>query len=115
MLYLTKSTNWGKIPIVSYDGVIEVGAYIDFHETNGGTTDYDGRLDCVSGLLRWNGDAVYTSLNFTNLSQLTTRNFSDLQNKPTTLASYGIVDGMYKNTLRLSNTDLNSLKIQGFY
>lgn len=36
---------------------------------------------------------VWDSSNFTNLNQLTTRNFSDLQGKPTTLTGYGITDG----------------------
>lgn len=36
---------------------------------------------------------VWDSSNFTNLNQLTTRNFSDLQSKPTTLTGYGITDG----------------------
>ena len=37
-------------------------------------------------------NAVWHSGNLNNLSQLTTRNFSDLQNKPTTLSGYGITD-----------------------
>lgn len=37
---------------------------------------------------------VWNAGNFTNLNQLTTRNFSDLQNKPTTLSGYGITDAL---------------------
>jgi hypothetical protein len=36
---------------------------------------------------------IWDSSNFTNLNQLTTRNFSDVQGKPTTLTGYGITDG----------------------
>jgi hypothetical protein len=38
----------------------------------------------------YNWAKVWDSGNFTNLNQLTTRNFSDLQNKPTTLSGYSI-------------------------
>ena len=41
---------------------------------------------------------LYHSGNFTNLNQLATRNFSDLQNKPTTLSGYGITDAVTTNT-----------------
>ena len=41
---------------------------------------------------------VWDSGNLTNLNQLTTRNFSDLQNKPTTLGGYGITDAVTTNT-----------------
>jgi hypothetical protein len=36
---------------------------------------------------------LYHSGNLNNLNQLSTRNFSDLQSKPTTLTGYGITDG----------------------
>jgi hypothetical protein len=38
------------------------------------------------------GNNVYHAGNFTNLNQLATRNFSDLQTKPTTIGGYGITD-----------------------
>ena len=47
--------------------MIEIGPYIDFHETDLYTTDYDGRLLCESGVLYWNGSKVHTNANFTNL------------------------------------------------
>jgi hypothetical protein len=48
-----------------------------------------------SGSTSWGSwNKLYHSGNFTNLNQLTTRNFSDLQNKPTTLSGYGITDAL---------------------
>lgn len=35
---------WDKIPMVTSDGVLEVGKYIDFHTTDGSTVDYDVRI-----------------------------------------------------------------------
>lgn len=36
--------NWGIVPKVREDGVMEVGKHLDFHETADGTSDYDGRV-----------------------------------------------------------------------
>jgi hypothetical protein len=37
--------NWGTVPRVGKDGVIEVGRYIDWHATNGGGADYTARFE----------------------------------------------------------------------
>lgn len=51
--------NWRVVPYVSYQGVMEVGKYIDFHNTADGTTDNDGRLTLVSDkILRMGGDGA---------------------------------------------------------
>ncbi|WP_147289873.1 hypothetical protein [Anaerosacchariphilus polymeriproducens] len=43
---------WGTIPrIGKNDGVMEVGKYIDFHNSDGSTSDYDARLNCVGNTL----------------------------------------------------------------
>ena len=45
------SGNWfnGGAPVVGGDGLMEVGRYIDFHNTNTATNDFDVRLDCRTG------------------------------------------------------------------
>lgn len=56
----------------------------------------------TTGIKHIVGTNIYTiwdSGNFTNLNQLTTRNFSDLQNIPTTLSGYGITDAIKNNGL----------------
>ena len=35
------------VPIISSNGVIEIGKYIDFHNSSNSTADYDTRLQCV--------------------------------------------------------------------
>ena len=44
----TKSASgnrWGILPEVESNGVMEVGRYLDFHSTDGDTSDYGARLD----------------------------------------------------------------------
>ena len=45
--------NWWSdgAAIVRPDGVTEVGKYIDWHETNESTADYDARLSCSNGVI----------------------------------------------------------------
>lgn len=45
--------NWWSdgAAIVRPDGVMEIGRYIDWHETNGSTADYDARLSCSNGVI----------------------------------------------------------------
>jgi hypothetical protein len=42
---------WGVVPFVHTDGVMEVGRYIDFHNSDADTTDFAMRLDSVSSAL----------------------------------------------------------------
>ena len=44
------SGNWFRgVPTIGGDGLMEVGRYIDFHNTNTATNDFDVRLDCRTG------------------------------------------------------------------
>ena len=52
-----KEGNWEGIPIVRGDGCMEIGKYIDFHNTADGTTDFDARIFCDN-----NGLNVTTTL-----------------------------------------------------
>ena len=40
---------WGVMPYVASDGVMEIGKFIDFHLTDGDTTDFAIRLDAADG------------------------------------------------------------------
>jgi len=44
--------NWGVIPSVDVSGVLEIGKYVDFHETDAGVEDYSARLQSVSGVFQ---------------------------------------------------------------
>lgn len=52
------SGNWwnGGAIVVGTDGVMEVGKYMDWHETNAGTSDYDYRMYVSSGRMYMSGD-----------------------------------------------------------
>lgn len=46
---------WGSVPLVATNGVTDIGKYIDFHDTDAGTTDYDARITSASGKLTASG------------------------------------------------------------
>ena len=50
---MPKTGNWWTdgAAIVRPDGVMEIGKYIDWHETNESTADYDARLSCSNGVI----------------------------------------------------------------
>ena len=47
----TEGNRWGVIPYVHTNGVMEVGKYIDFHESNDDTSNYSVRLLASGGEL----------------------------------------------------------------
>ena len=56
-LVTTSSGNrWDVVPTVSSSGVLEAGKYIDFHESDTTTSDYDYRITSTSGRLYFSGD-----------------------------------------------------------
>jgi hypothetical protein len=75
---------------------------IAFHILNNQGKFLEMRTD---GVLYWHGSTVWHSGNLTNLNQLTTRNFTDLQSRPTTLSGYGITDSVKTNGTLTGNID----------
>ena len=75
-----KSGDWfsGGIPVVNTDGVMEVGKYIDFHNTDASTNDYDVRLQantstpCIITLPTAAGTLARTSDNVASATKLQT-------------------------------------------
>lgn len=75
-----KSGDWfsGGIPTVNTDGVMEVGKYIDFHNTDASTNDYDVRLQantstpCVITLPTAAGTLARTNDNVASATKLQT-------------------------------------------
>ena len=64
--HVTTSGWWDKLAYINAsDGVMEVGAHIDFHEVSTGGADYAGRLSCYGGSPLWSGNTMYHSGNFT--------------------------------------------------
>ena len=58
----TSGNRWGVIAPVGTDGVMEIGRYIDFHETDGDTGDNAIRLDATSTRLRLTTGSGYVDL-----------------------------------------------------
>lgn len=44
---------WGVITHIANDGIMEIGKYLDFHETDADAKNYDGRLSVESGVLKY--------------------------------------------------------------
>ena len=59
--YSSSGNRWGITATVSSDGVMEVGKYIDFHESDGDTSDYSVRLTS-------SGNQLYTSASIFNVN-----------------------------------------------
>ena len=56
--------NFNVVPYVDTAGVMEIGRYIDFHQTDGETGDYTVRLDAAaSGQLNLNGNKIWSAGN----------------------------------------------------
>tara|TARA_Y100000004_G_scaffold187931_1_gene241357 strand:- start:2572 stop:7317 length:4746 start_codon:yes stop_codon:yes gene_type:complete len=52
---------WDKAVMVASDGVMEVGKYIDWHDADGDTSDYDVRMTCSGSQMQFSGDILVAS------------------------------------------------------
>ena len=52
---------WDKGVMVASDGVVEVGKYMDWHDANGDTSDFDVRMTCVGSQMQFSGDILVSS------------------------------------------------------
>ncbi len=62
-------SRWNVVPVVTSDGVLETGKYIDFHEISGDTSDFSYRLTSTSGVLNTSGHLVVGGLVSANYFQ----------------------------------------------
>ena len=75
---MTASANrFGVLPFIDGDGVMEVGKYIDFHDTDADETDYSVRLTSSTTQLACNLQIQAPSFNATSDARLK-ENFSPL-------------------------------------
>lgn len=56
---------FGAVPYIADSGVMEIGKYIYFHETDADTSDYSGILTVAGGVLTYNDYTVLHSGNYT--------------------------------------------------
>ena len=55
----SSGNRWGILPLVGATGAIEIGKYIDFHDLDNDTGDYDVRLNSNGSDLLLNGTKIY--------------------------------------------------------
>lgn len=78
---------WGVVPEIGADGVMEVGKYIDFHESDGDTGDYSVRIACDGGNLSVGGNQIATANMIPSISDLLVVQQINLTNQTDVAAS----------------------------
>ena len=83
-------TNWNGIPFVASDGVMEVGKFIDFHDSQSESEDYSTRLYC-SGTYK---NTISLPSDNGTIALIEDIKWANLKDKPTTVQGYGISDAL---------------------
>lgn len=83
-------TNWNGIPFVASDGVMEVGKFIDFHDSQSESADYSTRLYC-SGTYK---NTISLPSDNGTIALIEDIKWANLKDKPTTVQGYGISDAL---------------------
>ena len=82
--------NWNGIPFVASDGVMEVGKFIDFHDSQLESADYSTRLYC-SGTYK---NTISLPSDNGTIALIEDIKWANLKDKPTTVQGYGISDAL---------------------
>lgn len=83
-------TNWNGIPFVATDGVMEVGKYIDFHDSQSESADFSTRVYCTGA----HNNTVGLPSGEGTIALVEDIKWSNLKNKPTTVQGYGISNAL---------------------
>ena len=83
-------TKWNGIPFVESDGVMEVGKFIDFHDSQSESADYSTRLYC-SGTYK---NTISLPSDNGTIALIEDIKWVNLKDKPTTVQGYGISDAL---------------------
>ena len=54
----TSGNRWDVVPFVASDGVLEIGKFIDFHTSDGSTSDNAGRIECTGSAFTFDEDVI---------------------------------------------------------
>ena len=65
---------WGNIPFIKTGGAMEVGKFLDFHDSDTGTADNDGRLSVEDGVMSFDGKRLVDTGNPMTLDEKTLTN-----------------------------------------
>jgi hypothetical protein len=121
---------WDVVPFIGFDGVMEVGKYIDFHESDTDTSDYSVRVFSESGILYINGNKIWHKGNDGSGSGLdadlldgwhrdSIRNWNNILNKPATFTpsahqhAGGDITSAVANAVNVTGEVKSSAKIYG--
>jgi hypothetical protein len=118
----TSGNRWDVTTYVSSGGVMEVGQYIDFHQSDTDISDYGGRLQNTSETLRWQSGAavsptIESYFSSTAFSRLVANasggalTLADVGGTATIIRGYGNSD-FYGGDIRVYNN--NGVKAQFF-
>ena len=103
-------TDLSKTFILKTDGSTVLANWQELQTPTDSVTTVFGRSGVVTAQ---NNDYTFAQINksTSSLADLTTRNFSDLQNKPTTVSGYGITDSY--NETEVNTLDAQNVKLTG--
>ena len=83
-------TNWNGIPFVGSDGVMEVGKYIDFHNSQSESADFSTRLECTGT----HNNVVDLPSSGGTIALIEDIKWANLKDKPTSVQGYGILNAL---------------------
>ena len=83
-------TNWNGIPFVASDGVMEVGKYIDFHNSQSESADFSTRLECTGT----HNNVVDLPSSGGTIALIEDIKWANLKDKPTSVQGYGILNAL---------------------
>lgn len=102
--------SYGTVPLVRTDGVMEVGKYIDWHATSGGTEDYSSRwtaetngtvsVGTINGTLKGNADSATTAENANKLSSESGSNYLKINTTDDSWSVIGPNPGYWLKSIR---------------
>lgn len=84
----TVGARYSAVPFVASDGAMEVGRYIDFHQSNTDTSDYNPRLEASGNNLQINGNKIITS-SFFEIKDLKDYGLTCTAGSKYTISDYG--------------------------
>ena len=116
----TKATGgqYNTVPLVNVSGVMEIGKYIDWHATSGGTEDYSSRwtaetngtvsVGTINGTLKGNADTATTATTAANANKLASESGSNYLKINTTDDRWSVIGPNPGYWLKSIRTDVDA-------
>ena len=99
---------WNVTPNIKADGVMEIGKYLDFHESNNDTKDYSVRLYANNGSLEIYSDLLKLRGSLNADGALTAKSL--FLNDPNSVSDYNILwqTGFYEGYNKVNAPETNA-------